>query len=725
MSFFSHIFSEHQRDQKSSHVEDTITQELFNSAPEAILYLNKSGHIIKANRRIEEWLGFSSYALVGMHISRLPFLEAADRKKIAENYKNRINGEKVIAYEIALRAKNGEPRLGRVNGSTVKNEKKQTIGAIIMISNITEINKISEGEKSLYHDLQILSETASGLVELPKSEDIYKFIGEKLFQLLNENQVAINIYLPEEKSIITSYYFGAKPYEVALLKTLKLWPIGRKFRLEDYAYKDLLSRDLVLVKGGIYEIFQGQISRRVANVLQATANLEKIYTMGFAWEGELFGSAVVYIRKGSIIRSESISAFLHQASVALQKRKADEALQRAHDELEIRVEERTSDLKKSNTELKKFMLAVQDASDTIVITDNHGKIAYANQAAARNTGFSFNEMRGKTPALWIAAEDNRYSEKIWHDLEKHQTIKLSEYKNKSKNGRQYISEVHISPIADENAKDSMFFVWIERDITKAKEVDQAKTEFVSLASHQLKTPLSAINWYTEALLNGDMGEISAKQEEYLKEIYGGSQRMVDLVNSLLNVSRLELGTFIVEPEPLNLNDIMVDVLKELKVQIDKKQIIIEENYDHNLPVLKVDPKLTRIVFQNLMSNAVKYTPDEGKVSVSICIDCTEKPAKNVKITVKDNGYGIPVDQQDKIFTKLFRADNVKKMESEGTGLGVYIAKQIIDHAGGHIWFKSPNSAKATLGKEENKGTTFFVTIPLTGMVRKGGSKELN
>lgn len=714
MSFFANLFDKHQKDQVSDNLERLISNELFKATPEAVLYLDKAGHIIQANRRVEEWLGYSPESIIGMHISHLPFVDSKNRILISKAFSERLKGKSIPPYEIQFETKDRKKMLGRIHGSVVKDQRDQIVGAIIMISNITEITRISEDDKSLYRDLRILSETASGLVELPKSEDIYQFIGEKLFQLLNENQVAIQKYLPEEKSVITTYYFGAKPYEVATLKALKLWPIGRKFILEDYAHKSLLTRDLVLVKGGIYEIFQGQISKQVASVLQATAKLEKIYTMGFAWEGELFGSAVVYIRKGSVIRPESISAFLHQASVALQKRKADEALQKAHDELEIKVEERTADLKKSNAELEKFMLAVKDASDTIVITDSSGKIVYANQAAEKNTGFAFPEMQGKTPALWIIPEDTRYNEKIWDEMEKQKVVALAEYKNKNKDGREYISEVHVSPIFDEKPS-VIFFVWIERDITKAKEIDQAKTEFVSLASHQLRTPLSAINWYTEMLIDGDAGDVNEDQKNYLNEIYRGSKRMVDLVNSLLNVSRLELGTFIVEPTVTSLESIARDVVNEMKSQIIKKKLMICEDYSSDVPQIPIDLKLIRIVFQNLISNAIKYTPENGRIEITIQIEKHVEEAKNILVTVKDTGYGIPKYQHDKIFSKLFRADNVKKMEAEGTGLGMYIVKQIIDETGGKIWFES----------EEDKGSIFYITIPLSGMKKREGSKELS
>jgi signal transduction histidine kinase len=248
-------------------------------------------------------------------------------------------------------------------------------------------------------------------------------------------------------------------------------------------------------------------------------------------------------------------------------------------------------------------------------------------------------------------------------------------------------------------------VEVFRDITKEKEIDKAKTEFVSLASHQLRTPLSTVNWYSEMLLTGDVGEVTADQKKYLEEIYNGNQRMVDLVNTLLDVSRIEMGTFLVEPKPTNIVNLAQSVIDEQKLQIDEKEIRLSTVFEKNIPVIQTDPKLLRMVIQNLLSNSVKYTPNAGRVEVSLFLDTQ----KNVILKMSDTGYGIPKNQQDKIFTKLFRADNIIGKDTEGTGLGLYIAKSIVEQAGGKIYFDS----------KENKGTTFYVTLPL-GKKRKNG-----
>lgn len=262
---------------------------------------------------------------------------------------------------------------------------------------------------------------------------------------------------------------------------------------------------------------------------------------------------------------------------------------------------------------------------------------------------------------------------------------------------------------------------IFRDITREKEIDRAKSEFVSLASHQLRTPLTAINWYIEMLLRGEVGDIGKRQKGYLKKIYNNSRRMMELVNALLNASRVELGTLAIKTKPINFIEIANSVLEELAPQIKKKGLLVKKIYDKNLPIINADPQLMRIVFQNLLSNSVKYTQDSGTISLTI-----EKQDPDILIKVSDNGYGIPKRDQSQIFKKLFRADNIREKDPNGTGLGLYIVKAVVEQSGGKIWFESPTFvgkipayaeavARKSVSKKENKGTTFYVTIPLEGM----------
>lgn len=349
--------------------------------------------------------------------------------------------------------------------------------------------------------------------------------------------------------------------------------------------------------------------------------------------------------------------------------------------------------------------------DAVFAIDTDERITLFNPSAEHVSGFSAKEALGRPykEVLHFAYEkNNRISDEF---IKKALGGQLASMKNQTilrcKNGS-------IIPVADSAAPirntegGIQGAIVVFRDVSKEYELDQAKTEFVSLASHQLRTPLSAINWYTELLLSGDAGKVTKSQREYLQEIAGGNKRMIDLVNSLLNVSRLDLGRLTSQPAPTDVAALAGELRKELASGITKKKLAYIEKIDQKLPPVVADPKLLRMIVQNLLSNAIKYTP-KGSVTLTLRRAASKdiQAAKRrqdkpyLYMSVADTGYGIPVSQQDKVFEKLFRADNVRVLDVEGTGLGLYIVKEVVEQLGGRVWFDSV----------EGKGTTFTVVLP--------------
>ncbi len=358
---------------------------------------------------------------------------------------------------------------------------------------------------------------------------------------------------------------------------------------------------------------------------------------------------------------------------------------------------------------RKFQKAVDSSTEAVSITTPDGAIIYVNPAWVGLNGFTESEALGRNPRLLKSGDTKpEIFTAMWEKISAGLSFTTEDIINKRKDGSIYHAELSIFPIREGNQ--TLFYVSLCQDITQRKEVDRAKTEFVSLASHQLRTPLSAIRWYSEMLLSKYVGELNEKQRQYVKEIYAGNLRMVELVNALLNVSRIDLGTFAMEPEDVDLVEICQSVLRELTPQINEKKQTVEEIFAKAPKKYVADPKLIRIVFQNFLSNSVKYTQAGGHIVAEIGVQ-----ENNLYIRVSDNGYGIPKTQHAKIFEKLFRADNVRQKDTEGTGLGMYIVKAIVESSGGKIWFES----------EENQGTTFHVLMPLSGMPRKGGAKGLS
>lgn len=246
---------------------------------------------------------------------------------------------------------------------------------------------------------------------------------------------------------------------------------------------------------------------------------------------------------------------------------------------------------------------------------------------------------------------------------------------------------------------------IRRDLelTRANErlrrLDVAKSNFISVAAHQLRTPLTVIKWTIDMILDENLGPLTIEQRGFLMKGYESNERMIVLVNDMLVADRAESNKLQYQFAPIQILDLIDNVLYEISIQADEKNITIElTGRDDSLPHITVDTEKIRAVLQNLFENAIKYTPEGGKIQV---IASTNK--NFVKIAIKDTGIGIPEEQQKNIFSRFFRAPNAIKTQTDGSGLGLFIAKSIVEKHGGKIWFES----------KQNQGTTFYFTIPVT------------
>jgi len=376
------------------------------------------------------------------------------------------------------------------------------------------------------------------------------------------------------------------------------------------------------------------------------------------------------------------------------------------------VEAEKQHAEEQSQELEKFKLAVDNASDHIVITDPDGIALYCNQAAEEITGYSAQEIIGQkvgTKDNWGGLMEPQVYDELWETIKGKGEVYSGEITNKRKNGQEYVALASISPILD-NEGNPQFFVGIERDITKLKEVDRMKTEFISLASHQLRTPLSAMRWFLEMLLAGDAGELNQQQKEFVQNIDESNKRMIDLVNALLNISRIESGRIIIEPQPIRLEDLLDSVAKEMRPELEKKKQELIISVNKELPEINLDEKLIRNVFINLLTNAHKYSQEESTISVFV-----SRKDDNALIQVADEGRGIPAKDQDKIFDKFFRATNAVESDAGGTGLGLYLVKKIVEASAGQVWFEST----------EGQGTSFWISLPLAGCEAQEGEVRIS
>lgn len=352
------------------------------------------------------------------------------------------------------------------------------------------------------------------------------------------------------------------------------------------------------------------------------------------------------------------------------------------------------EIRKSTEDLKKFKMAVEATSDHVILTDSNGVILYANKAAEILTGYSAEEMVGNRPSLWGNRMPDVFYKAMWKTIKKDKKHFIGELINRRKNGQSYDVELRISPVLDE-AGDVKYFVGVERDITKTKQISRAQNEFISISSHQLRTPLTGIQWVVERFLKTE--KLSPRGQEYLKDIHDSVMRLGGLINTLLNASRIESGKTTIAVVPVEVVGLVADCLKEFDPLIASKKQTLTFDTKLERIEMQTDQNVFRNILQSLVSNAIEYTPEQGHVKVSL-----EKKEDKIILAISDTGIGISDNDTNFIFKKFFRAENARLVKAGGTGLGLYIAWESTKMLGGTIAFAS----------RVNQGTTFTVMLPV-------------
>lgn len=240
------------------------------------------------------------------------------------------------------------------------------------------------------------------------------------------------------------------------------------------------------------------------------------------------------------------------------------------------------------------------------------------------------------------------------------------------------------------------------DLTLANErlleLDKVKTEFISVAAHQLRTPLSGVKWTLDMVLSDTLGSVNNEQKSFLMKCYESNERMIVLINDMLGADRIDSGKLKYRFVPTQIFDLMDNVLFEMASLVSQKKLRMSfVNKSRNLPLVLIDAEKMRAAVQNLLENAVKYTPENGWIEINFQV-----VGNFVEVSIKDNGIGIPEEDQKNIFSRFFRAKNAIKVEPDGSGLGLFIAKGLIEKHGGRLWFES----------KVGEGATFSFTIPI-------------
>jgi len=261
-----------------------------------------------------------------------------------------------------------------------------------------------------------------------------------------------------------------------------------------------------------------------------------------------------------------------------------------------------------------------------------------------------------------------------------------------------VIQAALTPVLDE-AQAFAGVVVVLRDVTTEREVAKAKNDFVSLVSHELRTPMTSIKGYTDLMIKGAVGELNPQQRHFMTIVKSNVDRMADLVSDLLDVSRLEAGRVRLALERLDLASVVYRISEELTETLRQRELNLEFDLAPGLPRVRADRGRVIQVLLNLLSNAYRYTPAGGTITIAV-----HPVEDSVQVDVADTGIGIPEKDQESIFERFYRADHPVVREQAGTGLGLPIARTLIEMHGGKLWLRS----------EINVGSTFSFTLPLYG-----------
>jgi PAS domain S-box-containing protein len=345
--------------------------------------------------------------------------------------------------------------------------------------------------------------------------------------------------------------------------------------------------------------------------------------------------------------------------------------------------------------------------DGAISTDGKGNITRINKTAGELLGIN-NDVIGLPMCEVVVAVDDNNNKIPNSDRPLNKVFKDKKTRSQKmiyRRRRQTDPLLHVlttvSPIILKNKIIGAIIIF--KDVSDDYKIEQMKNDFISLASHQLRTPLTSVITYSHMLLDGYMGDLDEGQRNFIKTIVKSSNRMNGVIGSLMDISKIDNGAIKFNPILTDITQILEGVVHENRIELEDKNITYTNSSDkNNRCVILNDPILLTEIINNLVSNAIKYTPKGGSITAKV-----EHTEVGARIKITDNGIGIQPKHQKQIFNKFFRAPGITKHETEGSGLGLYIVKGFLDIIGGDIRFKS----------EEGKGTTFELIIPniSTGM----------
>jgi len=362
-------------------------------------------------------------------------------------------------------------------------------------------------------------------------------------------------------------------------------------------------------------------------------------------------------------------------------------------------------LRREQEDASRSQAILEAVADGVLVTGTNNRITFLNRSAEQilrlesgkvigQTLDVFGGLFGKSAGPWMQTI-NTWSE----SPSSHQQGDTFAEQLTLENG--LIVLVHLAPVILQN--DFLGTVSIFRDITHEVEVDRLKSEFVATVSHELRTPMTSIRGYVDVLLMGAAGAMNENQAHFLKIVKGNTERLNILVNDLLDISRLESGRVTLSPQALDMREVAEDVIADVlrRSQEENKPVALSLDAPKKLPLVFGDAERVRQILSNLVDNAYNYTPENGTITVQLQ---SLNGGHEVQVDVKDNGVGIALGDQARVFERFYRGEHPLVLATPGTGLGLSIVKELVEMHKGRIWVQSPGAP--------GEGSVFSFTLPV-------------
>ncbi|MEN6619299.1 MAG: PAS domain S-box protein [Rikenellaceae bacterium] len=636
----------------------TILENSFN----LIGQLSLEGKYLYYNRVYSDILGYDQNELLGTNGYAL--FHPDEFQRIQGTYFNQLMRNNAVKFSARVRTKSGEYKLIDHKFRLLKGEDKNEFTILLSAQDITDMNR----NEML---LQMQRNLAYSIISCKNFNEFYSVIIDEINSIIPVNNLYVAFY--DQKSGMLSLG-GLKDEK----DDIDIWPAEGS--MTGYTIKQ--NKPVFVSKEEILKLCE-------------SGEIEQVGTMAEIWMGVPFTSESG-ITGAIVIQNYDNPYAFSQADIEIVELIANE----------IRI---FIDKKNAEENALKLTKAVTESPASVIITDLSGAIEYVNPKFSSITGYSFDEVTGLNPRIFKSGNTpGSLYQNMWSTIKSGKEWR-GELKNKKKNGEFHWEDISISPILDENGKIS-HYVAVKEDITdrknlinqliiardKAEESDRLKTSFLQNISHEIRTPMNGIMGFIELLRDPDI--TVEEQSTYFDIIEKSSNRMLNTINDIIDISKIEAGVMMVKYSTVSVNQITSDIVCFFRPEVEKKGMKINLHLDQSVKNLTIISDMEKIyaALTNLIKNAVKYSI-KGEINVGVI-----KKDQFVEFYVEDTGIGIPKENLDKIFERFIQAESESIRSHEGAGLGLSIVKAYIKLLGGKIHVES----------EPGVGSKFTFSIPL-------------